>query len=707
MSNYIDPTSLTLPRFGELYGDRSIFLSGKAAWSGTILTTQDVKVTLPPLGDGALAVCLLPNAGYSLPSDGYTLYVKLNRASGNHSLVFNTDFFIYNATSIPHPSKDLIAVFTRQDGFIYTHSGEQVFTYTGTPIILGTLGASTISDYNFIVGPSFDNPKVTHTSIAQAISDAADGFSILILQGTYTVAAASNGAVDGAAGFAWTGKNISLTGASFDTVIQNTGSLTRAFGIQNASGSTINSILLVDFPQAVRFDNSSKCVVDVWQTNATFTDPASINTAENNQVTLNVSSAALTPVNQIRRYIVGTDSYYVDQSGSVLFTGSNFRVNGSAIFGGTVQVNGLATLNAGLTVTGLTTLNTGLTVTGLATFNNAVQVNSLLAGFAVVTDISNQLASLGYTAFNTPSTLVARDSSGNFSAGLINANNLNLNSLSSLAGAANQGVLVVDSSSVKRQSYADLSTHLNVINPINVAPPITGGATAQGMWLEWNKSGGDGESWIINQKGGGSGSIRFGRSDTSDNVTELGRFDSDDYFYAYSAGVYGIGDAGASNYSFTLPSNPYKAFLKDGMLCGNHPGFIAEQDPSVTSEIGTQTSNSGSGGTIRTRDGGYSIQFAVRNTIGYGGPLLYYDGEKLSGGQWSLSIYVTELATGRTGRFISFVESTADSQMEIGFGDSAGPDTQTPGFGTTGSQSTRPGLHRGVQINLGGSYLTL
>jgi len=379
MSNYIDPTSLTLPRFGELYGDRSIFLSGKAAWSGTILTTQDVKVTLPPLGDGALAVCLLPNAGYSLPSDGYTLYVKLNRASGNHSLVFNTDFFIYNATSIPHPSKDLIAVFTRQDGFIYTHSGEQVFTYTGTPIILGTLGASTISDYNFIVGPSFDNPKVTHTSIAQAISDAADGFSILILQGTYTVAAASNGAVDGAAGFAWTGKNISLTGASFDTVIQNTGSLTRAFGIQNASGSTINSILLVDFPQAVRFDNSSKCVVDVWQTNATFTDPASINTAENNQVTINVSSAALTPANQIRRYIVGTDSYYVDQSGSVLFTGSNFRVNGSAIF------------------------------------------NSLTASQAVVTDASKQLVSLQYTSANLANTLVFRDGSGNFSAGTISA----------------------------------------------------------------------------------------------------------------------------------------------------------------------------------------------------------------------------------------------------------------------------------------------
>jgi hypothetical protein len=136
----------------------------------------------------------------------------------------------------------------------------------------------------------------------------------------------------------------------------------------------------------------------VWQTNATFTDPASINTAENNQVTLNVSSAALTPANQIRRYIVGTDSYYVDQSGSVLFTGSNFRVNGSAIFGGTVQVNGLATLNAGLTVTG------------------TVKVNSLTASQAVVTDGSSNLVSLQYTSANTVGTLVQRDGNGDFSA---------------------------------------------------------------------------------------------------------------------------------------------------------------------------------------------------------------------------------------------------------------------------------------------------
>jgi hypothetical protein len=162
------------------------------------------------------------------------------------------------------------------------------------------------------------------------------------------------------------------------------------------------------------------------------------------------------------------------------------------------------------------------------TVSGTVKVNSLTANQAVVTDASSNLVSLEYTSLNTPSTLVARDSLGNFSAGLINANNLNLNSLSSLAGAANQGVLVVDSSSVKRQSYADLSTHLNVpsIHPIDISPNIN----AQGMWLEWDRVGSHGESWIINQKGGGSDGIRFGRSDTSDNVTEWARFDGSGNF---------------------------------------------------------------------------------------------------------------------------------------------------------------------------------
>lgn len=49
---------------------------------------------------------------------------------------------------------------------------------------------------------------------------------------------------------------------------------------------------------------------------------------------------------------------------------------------------------------------------------------------------------------------------------------------------------------------------------------------AQGAFLQWNRGSGDGATWLINQKGGGQGGIRFGESDTSNNFTERMRIDS-------------------------------------------------------------------------------------------------------------------------------------------------------------------------------------
>jgi hypothetical protein len=157
--------------------------------------------------------------------------------------------------------------------------------------------------------------------------------------------------------------------------------------------------------------------------------------------------------------------------------------------------------------------------------------------------------------------------------------------------------------------------------------------------------------------------------------------------------TYGIGNNGASNYVLS----PARAYLQDGMLCGNYPGYIAAWQPAEA-DFGTpQSSNSGSGGSIRTRDGGYAIQFAVRNSIGAVSNS-QMDGETLNPNQWALSIYVTEIATGRTGRFVSFVENEADCQLEIGHG-TVGSPAQSPGFGTPGSQNIRPGNHGGRQIN--------
>lgn len=47
--------------------------------------------------------------------------------------------------------------------------------------------------------------------------------------------------------------------------------------------------------------------------------------------------------------------------------------------------------------------------------------------------------------------------------------------------------------------------------------------TTQGLHIQWNRSGANGEGWIINQKGGGGGTIIFGESTLANVVTETFR----------------------------------------------------------------------------------------------------------------------------------------------------------------------------------------
>ena len=54
----------------------------------------------------------------------------------------------------------------------------------------------------------------------------------------------------------------------------------------------------------------------------------------------------------------------------------------------------------------------------------------------------------------------------------------------------------------------------------------SGAISNQGAYLQWNRSGGQGETWLLNQQGGGLGGIYFGKSDQSNNATEWARFDA-------------------------------------------------------------------------------------------------------------------------------------------------------------------------------------
>ncbi|TGE24310.1 hypothetical protein E5K00_03590 [Hymenobacter aquaticus] len=58
----------------------------------------------------------------------------------------------------------------------------------------------------------------------------------------------------------------------------------------------------------------------------------------------------------------------------------------------------------------------------------------------------------------------------------------------------------------------------------------SGRISNQGAYLQWNRSGNQGETWLLNQQGGGLGGIRFGQSNNvssgPNTVTEWARFDS-------------------------------------------------------------------------------------------------------------------------------------------------------------------------------------
>ena len=81
----------------------------------------------------------------------------------------------------------------------------------------------------------------------------------------------------------------------------------------------------------------------------------------------------------------------------------------------------------------------------------------------------------------------------------------------------------------------------------------------QGAHLEWNHSNGGGETWILNQRGGGAGGIAFGEVDTARGITERMRIRHD--------GRVGIGS-----------NNPdaYLTVVSSGQTGGNNTGvFVA------------------------------------------------------------------------------------------------------------------------------------
>jgi hypothetical protein len=109
------------------------------------------------------------------------------------------------------------------------------------------------------------------------------------------------------------------------------------------------------------------------------------------------------------------------------------------------------------------------------------------------------------------------------SGALMPSNNLadlgSIDSARSNLGIANFNFISVDTNGWISAVRALLSQDLRVRGSSAITE-------SNGAYLQWNRTAGDGATWLINQKGGGSGGIIFGESDTSNVFTERMRINT-------------------------------------------------------------------------------------------------------------------------------------------------------------------------------------
>ncbi|MBO2007725.1 hypothetical protein [Hymenobacter negativus] len=128
--------------------------------------------------------------------------------------------------------------------------------------------------------------------------------------------------------------------------------------------------------------------------------------------------------------------------------------------------------------------------------------------------------------------------------------NANVSGNSTVGGSSSVGSsyvagnsTVTGNSTVAGNSYVNGSSIVDANLGVGTSSPaarldVDGGILArsagrisnQGAHLQWNRSNGTGETWLINQNGGGPGGIYFGQSNNvtsgSNTITEWARFDS-------------------------------------------------------------------------------------------------------------------------------------------------------------------------------------
>ncbi len=146
------------------------------------------------------------------------------------------------------------------------------------------------------------------------------------------------------------------------------------------------------------------------------------------------------------------------------------------------------------------------------------------------------------------------------------------------------------------------SQKLSVAGGVHAA----GGATThgQGLHIEWNKSGFEGESWLLNQKGLGNGGIRFGEVDAANVVTERMRIDS--------VGNVSIGASSSGHRLNVSSADQYAAAFRSADGIGTRLQLISSATGGRTYElISTANSNANGGGKCLLVDSAVGPRVAV------------------------------------------------------------------------------------------------
>lgn len=177
-----------------------------------------------------------------------------------------------------------------------------------------------------------------------------------------------------------------------------------------------------------------------------------------------------------------------------------------------------ATLNCPLGVTGTLTVSAGLAASTIGT--NALNVTSLTASQAVFTDASKNLVSVATTGTGS----VVLSSSPTIS-GTLNTSNLNVSGLTASQAVFTNASKNLVSVTTTGSGNVVLSTSASLTTPFigdaNSSSLIVGSNTTisvQGGHFQWNR-GGQGETWILNQRGGGTGAIVLGRVTSGNSAT--------------------------------------------------------------------------------------------------------------------------------------------------------------------------------------------